>query len=51
MLEFIDYRTISDDYYGEKWSITIKESLDGTEWTPLSSFKISGNSISSKKKI
>tara|TARA_B100000579_G_C22763030_1_gene819961 strand:- start:163 stop:819 length:657 start_codon:yes stop_codon:yes gene_type:complete len=51
MLEFIDYRTISDDYYGEKWSITIKESLDGTEWTPLSSFKISGNPISSKKKI
>ena len=51
MLEFIDYRTISDDYYGEKWSITIKESLDGTEWTSLSSFKISGNSISSKKKI
>jgi len=51
MLEFIDYTTISDDYYGEKWSITIKESLDGTEWTSLSSFKISGNSISSKKKI
>ena len=51
MLEYIDYTTISDDYYGEKWSITIKESLDGTEWTSLSSFKISGNSISSKKKI
>jgi len=51
MLEFIDYKTINDDDYGEKWSITIKESLDGAEWTTLSSFKIPGNSISYKKKI
>jgi len=45
MLEFMDYRTLKEDYYSEKWTITIKESADGSQWSTLTSFKIPGSPI------
>ena len=49
MLEFMDYRTLNEDYYSEKWIITIKESADGSAWSTLSSFKIPGSPINNNK--
>lgn len=49
MLEFMDYRTLNEDYYSEKWTITIKESVNGSEWSTLSSFRIPGTSITNTK--